>query len=280
MGQVKRIFSRIAQVFFTLFITMVVLVSFYPLIWMVLNSFKTNNEIFQRPLALPGRWDFEVFSTSFVRNKFGQALTNSLIVTSSVVCINLAVSALAAFATSHMKFRGRNLFLAFCIGCQVVSAQVLLVPVYKLLRDIRLHDTFPGLVLAIAAFSVPLSMYLFNGFFSGFPKDIFESAKIDGCGDLRYFFRILVPLSTPIIASITIFQALFTWNEYIFTLTFLRNMDMWTIQPVIKNMFQGYAISYGSNFAALSIVVVPILVIYMAMQKYFIRGLTAGSVKG
>lgn len=280
MGQEKKIFSQIAQVFFTLFIILVVLLSFYPLVWMVLNSFKSNNEIFQRPLALPSHWDFDVFRNAFVRNKFGQALTNSLIVTVSVVCINLVVSALAAFATSHMKFMGRKLFLSFCIGCQVVSAQVLLVPVYKLLRDIRLYDTFPGLILAIAAFSIPLSMYLFNGFFSGFPKDIYESAKIDGCTDIRYFYRILVPLSTPIIASVAIFQALFTWNEYIFTLTFLRNMDMWTIQPVIKNMFQGYSVNYGSNFAALSIVVVPILLVYMAMQKYFIRGLTAGAVKG
>lgn len=276
----KRILGRMVQVFFTLFIILVVLVSFYPLVWMMLNSFKTNNEIFQRPLALPAHWDFDVFRTAFVRNKFGRALINSVIVTGSTVCINLVVSALAAFATSHMKFWGRKLFLSFCIGCQVVSAQVLLVPVYKLLRDIQLYDTFPGLILAIAAFSVPLSMYLFNGFFSGFPKDIYESAKIDGCADLRYFFRILAPLSTPIIASVTIFQALFAWNEYIFTLTFLRNMDMWTIQPVIKNMFQGYSINYGSNFAALSIVVVPILAIYVAMQKYFIRGLTAGAVKG
>lgn len=280
MKQQNKVLNRILQGLFTLFIILVVLVSFYPLIWMVLNSFKSNNEIFQQPLALPTSWNFEVFQVAWTRNKIGQALTNSVIITVSVVAINLVVSALAAFATSHMKFLGRTAFLGFCIGCQVVSAQVLLVPVYKLLQDIHLYDTYIGLILAIAAFSIPLSMYLFNGFFTGFPKDIYESTKIDGCGDLMYFFRILIPLSTPIIASVTIFQALFTWNEYIFTLTFLRNMDRWTIQPVIKNMFQGYSINYGINFAGLSIVVVPILVIYVFMQKYFIRGLTAGSMKG
>jgi raffinose/stachyose/melibiose transport system permease protein len=125
-----------------------------------------------------------------------------------------------------------------------------------------------------------LSIYLFYGFFRGVPREIYESTKMDGCGNWRYFLTILIPLSTPIVASVGIFQSLFTWNEYLFTLTFIRNMTKWTIQPVLKNMFTGFSQQYSLNFAALSVVVVPILMLYIFLQKYFIRGLTAGSIKG
>lgn len=280
MKRKRTLFEYILYVFFTIFLFVLLVICFYPILWMMLNSFKSNNTIFQSPMSFPEQWSFEGFENAWVRNNLGRALLNSIVITSTVVFINLFVSSIGAFATSHLSFRGRKAFLSFCIGCQVVSAQVLLVPLYKLLRNLNLYNTYPGLCLAMAAFSLPLSMYLFNSFFSGLPRDIYESTKIDGCGDFRYFLRILIPLSKPIISSVTILQAVFAWNEYIFTLTFLRDMDAWTIQPVIKNLFQGYSVNYGVNFAALSIVVIPILVLYVFMQKYFIRGLTAGSTKG
>ena len=272
--------TRILEILLTLLMFFVLIVSFYPLLWMVLNSFKTNTEIFQKPLALPKNLSFEVFRTAWIRVKLSTNLINSLIVTVSVVILNLTISGMAAYSTSHLKYRGQNLFLSFCIGCQVVSGTVLLVPLYKLMVDTNLLNTRIGLILAITAFSLPLSIYLFYGFFKGIPREIYESTKIDGCKNWRYFLVILIPLSTPIIASVGIFQALFTWNEYLFTLTFIRDMSKWTVQPVLRNIFSSYNLQYNMNFAVLSIVVVPILILYIFMQKYFIRGLTAGSIKG
>jgi raffinose/stachyose/melibiose transport system permease protein len=222
----------------------------------------------------------DIFRTAWTRGKFTAAITNSLIITSGVVFLNLLLAGMAAFSTSHLHYRGQNIFLSFCIGCQVVSGQVLLVPLYKLMYDLQIINTRIGLIMVTTAFSLPLSIYLFYGFFRGIPKEIYESTRMDGCGNVRYFLSILIPLSTPIIASVAIFQALFTWNEYIFTLTFLRDTALWTIQPVIKNMFTGFSMQYGMNFAALSLVVLPILLLYIFLQKYFVRGLTAGSVKG
>jgi raffinose/stachyose/melibiose transport system permease protein len=278
--KVETICEKFLQILLILLSIAVFIASFYPIMWMFLNSFKSNTEIFQKPLALPAKWAFDIFKTAWIKWKFGAALTNSIIVTGTVVVLNLIFSGMAAFSTSHLHFTGQSVFLSFCIGCQVISGQVLLVPLYKLLNDLRLYNTRLGLILAITSFSLPLSIYLFYGFFRGIPKEIYESTKIDGCGNGRYFLMILIPLSTPIIASVAIFQALFTWNEYIFTLTFLRDFTLWTIQPVIKNMFSGYSMQYGMNFASLSMVVLPILLVYIFMQKYFIRGLTAGSVKG
>lgn len=271
---------NISKILLTVLMLMLIIISFYPIVWMFLNSFKTNTEIFQNPLGLPATWDFGVFKRAWVDYSFAPAVCNSIFVTTTVVLINLLVSSMAAFATSHLKFIGRDLFLSFCIGCQVVSGQVLLIPLYKLLVDTGLYDTRQGLIVSMAAFSIPMSMYLFDGFFKNTPKEIHESAKMDGCGNFRYLLKILLPLSKPIIASVTIFQALFAWNEYIFTLTFLRDSAKWTVQPLVKNLFTGYSQQYNMNFAALSIVVVPVLLLYVCLQKYFIRGLTAGAVKG
>jgi raffinose/stachyose/melibiose transport system permease protein len=276
----ESVLSRILELLLTLLMIAVLVVSFYPLLWMFLNSFKSNTEIFQKPLSLPAKWNVDVFGTAWVRLKLASAVGNSMIITGSVTVLNVIISGMAAYSTSHLKYKGQFLFLSFCIGCQVVSGQVLLVPLYKLMNDLSIINTRIGLILAITAFSLPLSIYLFYGFFRGIPREIYESTRIDGCGNWRYFLVILVPLSTPIIASVGIFQALFTWNEYLFTLTFLRNMSKWTIQPALKNIFAAYSQQYNVNFAALSIVVVPILVFYVFLQKYFIRGLTAGSVKG
>lgn len=270
----------VLKIFITILMIAIILASFYPIIWMFLNSFKSNTEIFQRPLGLPEAWDFSVFGRAWVDYAFAPAVMNSILVTTSVVLINILVSSMAAFATSHLQFIGKNGFLSFCIGCQVVSGQVLLVPLYRLLVDTHLYNTRIGLILAMAAFSIPMSMYLLTGFFKGTPEEIFESAKMDGCGKFRYLVRILIPISKPIIASVAIFQALFAWNEYIFTLTFLRDSSKWTVQPLIKSLFSGYSQQYNVNFAALSIVVIPILVLYICLQKYFIRGLTAGAIKG
>jgi raffinose/stachyose/melibiose transport system permease protein len=272
--------ESILQLLFTSVMIVVLIVSFYPITWMFFNSFKSNTEIFQRPLNLPQKWDLGIFKTAWINGKFATAVANSLIITSGVVILNLLCSGMASFSTSHLRYRGQYMFLSTCIGCQVVSGQVLLVPLYKLMFDLNIINTRFGLILVTTAFSLPLSIYLFYGFFRGIPREIFESTKIDGCGNLRYFLSILIPLSTPIIASVAIFQALFAWNEYIFTLTFLRDTALWTIQPVIKNMFTGFSMQYGMNFAALSLVVVPILFLYIFLQKYFVRGLTAGSVKG
>lgn len=276
----KTILPFMIKVFFFILVSILVIITFYPFCWMVLNSFKGNTEIFQRPLSLPKSWNFNVFKEAWDTYHIGKVAKNSLIVTIGVVFINFICSSLAAFATSHLQFKGKHLFLSFCIGCQVVSGQILLTPLFKLLKDLNLYNSHVGLILVMGAFSLPMSIYLFHGFFKEIPKDLYESAKIDSCSNFKYFIRILLPLSTPIIASVIIFQTMFAWNEFLFSMTFLRDADLWTIPPLLKNLFSGKRQNYGLQFASLSITVVPILMLYIGLQKYFIKGLTAGAVKG
>jgi ABC-type glycerol-3-phosphate transport system permease component len=181
------------QTILTLAMIVILVFSFYPIVWMFLNSFKTNSEIFQRPLHLPQEWNPDIFRTAWTRGKFTAAITNSLIITCGVVFLNLLLAGMAAFSTSHLHYRGQYIFLSFCIGCQVVSGQVLLVPLYKLMYDLQVINTRMGLIMVTTAFSLPLSIYLFYGFFRGIPKEIYESTRIDGCGNMRYFLSILIP---------------------------------------------------------------------------------------
>ena len=272
----ERLFRLLAY----LLILVLLIVTVYPFIWMILNSFKSNAEIFRTPLALPKTWDLSVFKKAWTNYNLGRAYANSLKITACVVLINLAVSSLAAYATSTLHFAGRKSFLLFCIGCQVVSGQVLLTPLFKLLVDTSLYSTHLGLILVMSAFSIPLSVYLFHGFFSELPRELYESATIDSCNSFQYLIHILLPLSKPIMSTVAIFQAMFAWNEFLFSMTFLKSEKLWSLQPMINNLFSGKTQNYGMQFAALSITVVPIVLLYFSLQKYFIKGMTAGAVKG
>ena len=197
----ERLFRLLAY----LLILVLLIVTVYPFIWMILNSFKSNAEIFRTPLALPKSWDLSVFKKAWTNYNLGRAYANSLKITACVVLINLAVSSLAAYATSTLHFAGRKSFLLFCIG---------------------------------------------------------------------------LPLSKPIMSTVAIFQAMFAWNEFLFSMTFLKSEKLWSLQPMINNLFSGKTQNYGMQFAALSITVVPIVLLYFSLQKYFIKGMTAGAVKG
>ena len=261
-----------------IFILLLLVISLYPFIWMILNSFKENMEIFKQPFSLPAHWDFAVFREAWEFGEFSNSIWVSIIVTVSVVVFTLLVSSMAAFATSHLRFKGRNFFLGTFVGLQVVSGQVLLISIFKLLQMLQLFDTRTGLILVCIAFSIPFSAYIMNSFFRSLPYELYESAQIDGCSNIIYYSKILLPLSKPVFASVAIFVALSTRNEFLFAMTFLRKERTLTVQ--LRNFFSSFGSSYDIAFAGLTLVVVPLLILYLLMQKYFIQGLTSGAVKG
>lgn len=261
-----------------IFIVFLLGISLYPFVWMILNSFKSNMEIFKQTFSLPENWDFSIFRKAWEFGEFSGALSISALVTGSVVVCTLFVSSMAAFATSHLEFRGRSLFLNAFVGLQVVSGQMLLISIFRLLQNIRLFNTRTGLILTCISFSIPFSAYIMHSFFGGIPHELYESAQIDGCPDFLYFTKILVPLSKPVFASVAIFVAMSTWNEFLFAMTFLRKERTLTVQ--LQTFFSSYSGDYNIAFAGLTIAVLPVLLIYLCMQKYFIKGLTSGAVKG
>jgi alpha-glucoside transport system permease protein len=208
-------------------------------------------------------------------------LTKALITTAEIAVGNtillVLVASMAAYAFAWLEFPGRDVLFIVVIGLLVVPIQVALVPIFSLYNDTGLFDTVAGLILFHVAFGMPFAIFLLRNFFAGIPKDILESARIDGASELRIFFRLILPLGLPAIASLAIFQFLWTWNDLIVALTFGRNT-----QPITVAIFSQLR-QFGTNIeliapASFVSLAVP-LIVFLAFQRYFVQGLLAGSVK-
>ena len=210
-----------------------------------------------------------------------QAITDALLTTLLVSVGNtvllVVVAALAGYAFAWLEFPGRDVLFVVVIALLVVPIQVALIPIFSLYNSTGLFDTVLGLILFHVAFGMPFAIFLLRNFFAGIPKDVLESARIDGASELRIFFRLMLPLGLPAIASLAIFQFLWTWNDLIVALTFARE-----VQPITVAIFSQLR-QFGSNIeliapASFVSLAIPLLV-FMAFQRYFVQGLLAGSVK-
>jgi alpha-glucoside transport system permease protein len=208
-------------------------------------------------------------------------LTHSLSVTAQIAIgstvLPIATGALAAYAFAWLEFPGRDWLFIFVIALLVVPLQMALIPMFSLYNTLGLYDTVLGIILFHTAFGLPFAIFLLRNFFIGIPKDILESARIDGASELRIFFRLILPLGLPAIASLAIFQFLWTWNDLIVALTFARDT-----QPITVAIFNQLT-EFGSNIeiiapAAFVSLALP-LVVFLAFQRYFVQGMLAGSVK-
>jgi raffinose/stachyose/melibiose transport system permease protein len=251
----------------------------YPLIWMVLNSFRTNSEMFVKPLSIPSAIDFGVFAAAWSRANFNSAFFNSIINTASTVALVLVTASPAAFALSRMKFPGNKLIVKLLTASIIISGQLILIPLFFVMKNLNIYNTLLSTILGYTAMDLPLCIYLFYGFFNEIPVEIEESSKIDGCSKWNFYTRFIIPLSRPIISTIVIFVSLWSWNEYLYALTFLKDDAIRTIPLQIQTFFGRYSTEYNMVFAVLSISIIPVLAVYVAMQGSFIKGLTAGAVK-
>lgn len=263
----------------SLILIIAIISAFYPLVWMFLNSFRTNDELFLHPLSLPGNLDFSVFTEAWRRANYDTAFINSLLNSLGAVAIVLLTGSLAAFSLARMKFPGNKAIVNLMMASIIISGQLILIPLFFVMKNLHIYNTLFSTIFANAAMSLPLCIYLFYGFFKDIPFEIEESTMIDGCNRWTFFYRFVIPLSKPIISTVTIFVSLWSWNEYLFALTFLKADSNRTIPLQLQNFFGKWSTEYDMVFAALSISIIPILIIYVILQQAFIKGLTAGAVK-
>jgi alpha-glucoside transport system permease protein len=230
-----------------------------------------------KALSHPSQITFSNYDALFKNND----MTTALVTTAQIAVFNtiilILVASLAGYAFAWLEFPGRDALFIVVIGLLVVPLQVALIPIFSIYNDTGLFDTVLGLVLFHVAFGLPFAIFLLRNFFIGIPRDILESARIDGASELTIFFRLILPLGLPAIASLAIFQFLWTWNDLIVALTFARNT-----QPITVAIFSQLR-QFGSNIeliapAAFVSLAIP-LVVFLAFQRYFVQGLLAGSVK-
>jgi alpha-glucoside transport system permease protein len=241
----------------------------------------------------PSTWTFANYHFVLFQRGFSNAFLNTLAVTIPATVIPITVAAFAAYAFAWMKFRGRQILFVVVVGLLVVPLQMALIPILRLytsgghlfgitiIPNMHLTGTFPAVWLAHTGFGLPLAVYLLRNYIGGLPSSLFESARIDGATHFQIFTRLVVPLSVPVLASFAIFQFLWVWNDYLVALIFLG------AEPRVQVITQAIALLVGDRgeqfhlltSAAFVSMVLPITV-FFALQRFFVRGLTAGSVKG
>ena len=247
----------------------------------MLNSLKTYDDFVGHPqYALPALLTWENYEKVF-RSNFLRYFLNSVIIAGLVVVFTVVFSAMAAFAIAKLRFRGQKTMEVFFLLGLMIPYQVVLIPLYITYSKIGLLDTYWALVLPQVAFGMPFSVQLFLAFFADFENDLLEAAVIDGCGIGRAFLSIVVPLCRNIIITIATLRAIFSWNEYVFAYTFIRSKTMMTVVLGL-NAFVGEEglVDWGPTFAAISVTVIPTLIVYMFLNKYMQSGLSEGAVKG
>ncbi|HEV8635298.1 MAG TPA: carbohydrate ABC transporter permease [Chloroflexota bacterium] len=262
------------------FVTLFTAIVGYPVLWMVFHSFKSKFEMYSNAWGLPAQVYWENYVQAWRIARFGTYIFNSLIVSIGTVAVVLVVASLAAYAFSKFRFPGSRVSFYLFVFTLIVPHQVTIIPLYAVVVGLGLSNTYLALVLPYAAGGLPLSIFLLRAFFDSVPREIEEAARVDGCSDFAAFLRVVLPVSGPGLATVTILQFLGAWNEFLLALIFIRSPALRTIPLGLQAFFFEYAVEWGYLFAALSMATVPVVVVYVLMQRQFIQGLTAGAVKG
>jgi ABC-type glycerol-3-phosphate transport system permease component len=251
----------------------------FPLVWMLYSSLKTNREISRSILSLPKAFRWQHFIEAWIEGNLGRLYVNSLIVTGTSVLIIVVFSCLAAYAFARLKFKGRDtLYFLFLIGL-LLPSQVVIIPLFVLLRDLNLLNTWWALILPYSSWSLALSIYLLKSFFLTLPQELEDAARIDGAGLIQIFYFVMLPMIRPALITIIILNLVGLWNELLFSLLFIRDDALRTLPSGLLNFYGYHSVDYRLVFSALSISTVPILIIYFFFQKQVIAGLTVGSIE-
>ena len=251
----------------------------FPLAWMLYSSFKTNREIFARPFGLPSAWHLENFAEAWVSGHMGRLYLNSLFVTGASVLITVTLASLAAYAFARLEFRGRDLlYYTFLVGL-LLPSQTVIVPLFVLLRDLKLLNSYWALILPYSSWSLAVTVYLLKSFYQTLPRSFEDAAKMDGASLFQTYYFVMLPLIRPALVTMVVLNAVNLWNELLFALLFIRDDTMRTLPAGILNFYTVHSVDYRLVFSALSLATVPILLFYFVFQRQVIEGLTVGSVE-
>ncbi len=252
----------------------------YPLVLMVVSSLKTTGEIFRNPLSLiPSQLRFSNYTDAWYQANFGTYFKNSVVVSIVSVLIILFFGSMAAYVLARFRFRGSNLvFLLFLAGF-MIPIRLAIIPLFILMRDLRLLDTLWSLIAIYVAGGMPFTVFLLVSFFRRIPRDLEDAALIDGANPFQIYYRVMLPLVRPAVATVGLFHFLNIWNDFFFPLIFIRSDSLRTVPLGISVFFGEYSNNWALLFAGLSISIVPVIVLYLFTSRQFISGLTAGAVK-
>ena len=247
---------------------------------MLISSFKSNSEIFEfPPRILTESFSFDAYATILGDPTKVRFFINSYVVSLSVTVLTLIVAILAAYAFSRYEFRFKKTLNMIIVSVQAVPPITLLIPFFGLMVTLGLYNTYAGLILTYMVFTLPYAIIMMTGYFNTLPRELDEAAKVDGASSMKALWGILVPIATPGIVSVGIYTFMISWNEYLFALTLTRTEDMRTVRIGIQLLMGQHSFEWNEMMAMSILGAIPVLILFLFFQRYFIGGLAAGSVK-
>lgn len=260
--------------------TLYALVTLYPLFWLFTSAFKSNEEFYSRPFQLPTSWNFDSFSRAWKVSDMGTSMFNSIIVTGASLVLTLMIGALAAYILSRFQFRLKIAVMGLFLLGMLIPVHSTLVPLFIVMNKIDLLNTYGALILPYVAFELPIAIFIIQAYMNTFPKEIEEAAHLDGMGYWGTFLKIMLPLSAPALSTVGILALLRFWNDFSFALVFISKPALKTLPLSLSQFATGYMTDYELTMAALTIAVIPTIILYLIFQRSIMQGMVAGAVKG
>jgi ABC-type glycerol-3-phosphate transport system permease component len=252
----------------------------FPLYWALVASLTSEAVLFSEPSLWPRDPILDHYRALFATRYFWTPVRNSIVVAGVTTVFCVTVGSLAAYALARLEFRGKALILGFILAVSMFPQIAIVSPLYLLLRELRLINTYPGLIMPYMTFAMPLTVWLLVGYFRQLPKDLEEAALVDGASRFVAFTKIIIPLAMPGIATTGILAFIYSWNEFLFALSFTLGPERQTV-PVAIALFRGeYQVPWGEILAASVLATAPVAAMVLLFQRRIVQGLTSGAVKG
>ena len=261
-------------------VTLLIAALVLPFYWAVIASLTPEARLFGTPALIPRDLVLEHYRALFSERDFWIPIRNSLVVAGSTTVLCVTLGALCAYALARLHFPGKTALLGLVLAVSMFPQISVVSPVYLLLRELRLINTYPGLILPYLTFAMPLAVWLLVGFFRQLPPELEEAAMVDGASRLRTFGEVVLPVAAPGLAATAILTFLYSWNEFLFALSFTLGPERHTV-PVAIALFRGrYQVPWGQILAASVVATAPVALVVLGFQRRIVQGLTAGAVKG
>ncbi|MBZ4674109.1 MAG: ABC-type transporter, integral rane subunit [Spirochaeta sp.] len=250
-----------------------------PVLWVILSSFKPQSELFRVPLTfLPQKWTVQNYVSSLQAGNFPVYFSNTVFVAVVSTFITVMINLMAGYALAKYIFKGRNLIFTIMIATLMIPLQVIMIPIFLQLKNLGMLNSLWGIIIPPAA--TPTGVFLARQYLVNLPDSLIEAARIDGAKEYTIFFRLILPMSKPIVATIAIFSFMWRWNDYLWPLIVITDNKKQTVQQALANFVGQLQINWSDLLAMTTIAIIPVIIVFLAFQRFFFSGIAAGSVKG
>lgn len=259
-------------------IALVTCTTLLPYVWMLSSSLKPNSEIFSGVQLIPSNPSFDNYVNAVANHPLGRAIFNSLLVATLETIALVITSVFIAYPFARLRFPGRDIIFLLILGTMMIPSQVTMIPAFILMKWLGWVDTYQGLI--VPRVMAPLGIFLMRQFLQTLPKELEEAARIDGCGYLKTLTHVLLPLTGPAVATLAIFSFTASWNEFFWPLILVQSTEMWTVQLLMAALKQAEVVDWGLMMALATITVLPTALLYIVMQRFFVKGIAMSGLKG